>query len=147
MPRSFKTGTPTPLWFLTVLAPRLCNIFGTPQVVPSALSPAAGRNVGGSPISSAAFSPARRVASVHVSSKGGARAVAWPDPLPLLSSDLNATIAPNTTGALWVEISVASNTVPGDYEGSVAVLAAGRFVVRVPIALTVYNFSVAQRSL
>lgn len=115
-------------------------------VVPSALSPVGGGG-GRSPIGSAAFAPARRVVCVRVSNKDGTSAGIWPDPLPLLSSDPNATIAPNTTSALWVELAVPRDTAPGTYAGSVTVLAAGQFVVRVPVSLTVWNFSVAQRSL
>jgi hypothetical protein len=116
-------------------------------VVPSGLSPVGGGSRRRPAIGSAAFSPARRVVCLHVSNKDGTSAGVWPDPLPLLTSDLNATIAPNSTAALWVEVAVPRNAAPGEYAGSVAVLAAGQLVVRVPVGLKVWNFSVAQRSL
>ena len=62
-------------------------------------------------------------------------------------SDPNEAFPPNQTSAVWVEVAVPSDAAPGDYEGSVAVLAAGEVIVRVPVSLTVWDFSVAQRSL
>ena len=114
-------------------------------VVPTALLPvdAAGR----SPIGSAAFSPTRRVTCVNVSNKDGTSAGLWPDPLPLLSSGPSDAFAPNTTGALWVEVAVPADAGPGVYEGSVAVLAGCVRIASVPVSLTVWNFSVARRSL
>ena len=132
--------------FQIALRPALSgNALHTLAAVPSALSPVGGGSQ--RPIGSAAFSPARLVVYVHVSNNDGTSAGMWPDPLPLLSSDPNASIAPNTTGALWVEVVVPGDAAPGEYAGSVTVLAAGQLVVRVPVDLTVWNFSVAQRSL
>jgi hypothetical protein len=98
----------------------------------------------GPTISSAAFLPTRRVVCVNVT-HSGSKSGMWPDPLPYLSASDN--FLPNTTSALWVSLVVPPDAAPGKYTGTAVVRAAGILLARVPIALTVWSFSVAARSL
>ena len=98
----------------------------------------------GPTISSAAFLPTRRVICVNVT-HSGSKSGMWPDPLPYLSASDN--FLPNTTSALWVTLVVPPDAAPGKYAGTAVVRVAGIELARVPIALTVWSFSVAARSL
>ncbi len=67
----------------------------------------------------------------------------WPDPLaPLRSFDLPA----RRTQALWLDCYVPEGTAPGEYRATVTVLASGKTLLQLPLRLTVWNFTLPERS-
>ena len=120
----------------------------------SAASPLAGG--GGSSIDGAAI--VRRVVCVNVSAPAAITPAVsaescprvWPDPLPLLSTA--DVFHPNSTGALWVTLTVPADAARGLYRGSLELRGSlgaepVALLASIPLELTVLNFSVSQRSL
>jgi hypothetical protein len=67
----------------------------------------------------------------------------WPD--PLLPRD-TLTLQPNQTQAVWITVGAGTKTAPGDYRGTVRLLAGSRLVAEVPFGVHVWRFTLPEQN-
>jgi hypothetical protein len=67
----------------------------------------------------------------------------WPDPLlPRDTLDLE----PNQTQAVWITVGAGAQAAPGEYRGSVRLVAAQRRIAEVPLVVRVWNFALPEEN-